>query len=277
MHEIDLRHMGVARAICCFQGEDWLVDPGPESTHERLLSELPEGFEPRRILLTHIHFDHAGATGRLLERWPDAEVWVHEIGAPHLVDPTRLVKSARRLYGEEFDALWGEVVPVPEQNLKVVSGGEDLDGWRVGYTPGHARHHVAYLHHEDGIAYCGDVAGVRIIDGPVLPPTPPPDVDLEAWRTSIDLLKEWNPQALAVTHFGAFSQTSLHLEELVENLERWSQRAREIDEDAYTRELQEFVESRTSGDVARAAYARANPPSTQYGGLARYWATLGAA
>lgn len=272
MREIDLRHMGVARAICCYQDEDWLIDPGPESTFETLMGELEEGWAPQRILLTHIHFDHAGATGRLLERFPDCQVYVHELGAPHIVDPERLVRSARRLYGEEFDELWGEVVPVPEANVHALRGDEQLDGFRVAYTPGHARHHVAYLHEASQIAYCGDVAGVRIIDGPVLPPTPPPDVDLEAWVQSIDVLKAWNPKGLAITHFGVFGDVSLHLEELLENLEHWGQKARELDEESYATAIREHVEERTSGPVARAAYARANPPSTQYGGLARYWA-----
>ena len=272
MREIDLRHMGVARAICCYQDEDWLIDPGPESTFETLMGELEPGWEPRRILLTHIHFDHAGATGRLVERFPEVEVYVHRLGAPHIVDPERLVRSARRLYGEAFDELWGEVVPVPEDRVHALDGGEELDGFRVAYTPGHARHHVAYLHEATQIAYCGDVAGVRIIDGPVLPPTPPPDVDLEAWKESIEVLKEWNPKGLALTHWGVFGDVSLHLEELQENIDLWGRRARELDEATYTQALKDLVEERTAGPVARAAYARANPPSTQYPGLARYWA-----
>ena len=143
--EIDLEHCGVARAICAFAhpGEGWIVDPGPESTVDTLLAGLPEGWAPGRILLTHIHFDHAGATGRLLEHFPEAEVWVHEAGAKHLIDPARLVASATQIYGDRFDELWGEVVPVPAERVRVLRGDEAIDGWEVAYTPGHARHHVA--------------------------------------------------------------------------------------------------------------------------------------
>ncbi len=139
-----------------------------------------------------------------MRRWPEVEVWVHEVGAPHMVDPTRLVNSARRLYGDDFDRLWGEVVPIPEGNLRVLSGGEVVEGFRVAYTPGHAKHHVAYLHEATGTAYTGDVAGVRIADGPILPPTPPPDIDIEAWHASVDVVRGWDPERLALTHFGVF-------------------------------------------------------------------------
>ena len=136
---------------------------------------------PRAILLTHIHFDHAGATGALVRRWPDVEVWVHERGAPHVIDPSKLVASATRLYGDDMARLWGEVVPVPERNVRVLRGGERIGPWQVEYAPGHAQHHVVYLHEPTRTAFCGDVAGVQIGGGPVLPPTPPPDIDLDAW------------------------------------------------------------------------------------------------
>jgi glyoxylase-like metal-dependent hydrolase (beta-lactamase superfamily II) len=273
MREVDLRHCGVERAICCFVDEEegWIVDPGPESTVETLLGELAEGWAPRRILLTHIHFDHAGATGALLERFPGAEVWVHEIGAPHLVDPTRLVASARRLYGDDFDRLWGKVMPVPQDSVKVLTGGESIDGWEVAYTPGHARHHVAYLHTATSVAYCGDVAGIRILDGPVFPPTPPPDIDLEAWRASIAKLEDWDPKALAVTHFGTFWDNADHLESLKGALEEFGALARKLDDDAYADAVRTYVTERTSGPLTQAAYEQSNPPATLHAGLARYW------
>ena len=149
LREIDVLHLGRERVICCFALDGVLVDPGPESSHRTLLEALGDEV-PRAILLTHIHFDHAGAAGALVRRWPQVEVWVHERGARHLVDPERLVASARRLYGDDFDRLWGEVVPVPEGNLRVLEGGERLEGFRVAYTPGHASHHVAYLHEDVG-------------------------------------------------------------------------------------------------------------------------------
>ena len=272
--EIDLEHCGVPRAICAFvhPEEGWIVDPGPESTVDTLLAGLPGGWVPERILLTHIHFDHAGATGRLLERFPDAEVWVHEVGAPHLVDPTRLVASARRLYGERFDELWGAVVPVPEANVRVLSGGASLDGWEVASTPGHARHHVAYLHGASQTAFCGDVAGVRILDGPVFPPTPPPDIDVEAWHASIKRIEAWNPKTLAVTHFGRFFDVESQLQSLRSTLDEFAGLARDIDADGFEAAVRAWVAERTSGTLAQAAYEQANPPATLHAGLARYWA-----
>src|SRR6476661_6070808 len=177
MPEIDVCYHGTRNVICCHQVDGYLVDPGPESSIERVLEELG-GEQPRGLLLTHIHFDHAGGAGALVRRWPDLAVWVHERGAPHLHDPSRLVRSARRIWPDDFDRLWGEVVPIPERNLRPLAGGETIDGFRVAYTPGHAIHHVAYLHEASGSAYTGDVAGVRIGTAPILPPTPPPDIDL---------------------------------------------------------------------------------------------------
>jgi glyoxylase-like metal-dependent hydrolase (beta-lactamase superfamily II) len=207
MRAIDVRHMGMERVICCWDVEGVLIDPGPQSTEERLLEALG-GRRPRALLLTHIHFDHAGAAGSLVRRWPDLEVYVHERGAPHLADPAKLVSSAGRLYGGEegLKRLWGEVVPVPEANLRVLRGGEAvLDGeFRVEYTPGHASHHVCYLHEPTRWAFVGDMAGVAIpeANGFTLAPTPPPDIDVAAWESSLDALARWEPAGLGLTHFG---------------------------------------------------------------------------
>ncbi len=201
---IDLHHLGRDRVIGTWEHDGVLIDPGPESTLQTLIEGLGDGFEPSALLLTHIHFDHAGVTGALVRRWPELPVYVHERGAPHLADPERLVSSARRLYGDDFDRLWGEVVPVPEANLHVLSGGETVLGdYRVEYTPGHASHHVSYLHEPTGTAFVGDVAGVRIAPADlVIAPTPPPDVDVQAWERSLDLVAGWAPERLALTHFG---------------------------------------------------------------------------
>jgi glyoxylase-like metal-dependent hydrolase (beta-lactamase superfamily II) len=262
MREIDVLHLGTPRSICCFAIDDVIVDPGPESCHMTLLEGL-DGFVPRAILLTHIHFDHAGATGALCRLWPDAEVWVHERGARHMIDPSRLVASAQRIYGDDFDRLWGEVVPVPEERMKILSGGERMDGFRVEYTPGHASHHVAYLHEATGTAFTGDVAGVRIGDGPILPPTPPPDIDVELWLSSMDIVEAWKPERLAVTHFGAHDPAG-HLDALRDVLRLWADRARELDAQGF----EDWVRGEMHGNER---YLDAMPPDTLYAGLERYW------
>jgi glyoxylase-like metal-dependent hydrolase (beta-lactamase superfamily II) len=270
---IDLRHQGRDRVIATWEHDDVLVDPGPESTVDTLLAGLGEGFEPRAILLTHIHFDHAGATGRLLQRWPDVPVFVHERGAKHMIDPERLVSSARRLYGDAFDRLWGEVVPVPEANVTVLTGGETvLEGaYRVEYTPGHASHHVSYLHEETGTAFVGDVAGVRIAPSDVvLAPTPPPDVDIAAWEASLDTVKAWDPQTLALTHFGEGLAVEAQLEGCRAALHAERDLVRELDEDAYVASARDEVSSRTDAATFE-SYANAVPFEHIWLGLTRWW------
>jgi glyoxylase-like metal-dependent hydrolase (beta-lactamase superfamily II) len=270
MREIDVHHLGNPLAICCFQIEDAIVDPGPESSHRTLLQAL-DGEVPPKILLTHIHFDHAGATGALVRRRPDAEVWVHERGAPHIADPSKLIASATRLYGEDMERLWGEIVPVPEQNLRVLRGGERIGPWRVEYTPGHASHHVSYLHEPTGTAFVGDVGGVRIVDGPVIPPTPPPDIDLELWHGSLDLLAGWSPDRLAITHFGAFADVAEQIAGMHEGLERWGALARETDAEQYAAAIVAEMR-RAPHPGGPEAFMQAMPPETLWPGLHRYWA-----
>src|SRR3954469_21970250 len=222
MREIDVRHMGREKVICCYQVDGVLVDPGPQSCEATLLEALG-GERPRALLLTHIHFDPAGATGSLLRRWADLPVYVHERGAPHIVDPARLVASAGRLYGGEagLRRLWGEVVPVPEENLRVLSGGErDVEGaFSVEYTPGHASHHVSYLHEPSGWAFVGDMGGVRTPPHELtLAPTPPPDIDVAAWERSIALVRAWKPTGLGLTHFGPVEDADAQLDRCLEAL-----------------------------------------------------------
>ena len=185
-------HLGHEHVICCWEADGLLIDPGPQSCEDTLLAAIG-GERPKALLLTHIHFDHAGAAGALVRRWPDLPVYVHERGAKHLVDPARLVASAARLYGGEdgLARLWGEVVPVPEENLRILEGGETgVEGaFRVEYTPGHASHHVCYFHEDAGWAFVGDMAGVVVPPEPyTLAPTPPPDIDVEAWERSLDTI-----------------------------------------------------------------------------------------
>ena len=272
MREIDVDHEGRSRVICCYEVDGVLVDPGPESSVETLLAKL-DGLEPRALLLTHIHFDHAGASGALVRRYPDLPVYVHDRGAPHMVDPERLVASARRLYGEDFDRLWGEVIPVPDDNIRVLHGDERVEGFRVAYTPGHASHHVSYLHEDSGIAYVGDVAGVRIQpEEIVVAPTPPPDVDVEAWHRSLDTVARWDPSALAPTHFGAIrSRVGDHLETLRGQLDEQARLARDRSEKDFVAGLRAEIRAAVSDDETAATYEQAVPAGQAYQGLERYW------
>ncbi|MDQ3769550.1 MAG: MBL fold metallo-hydrolase [Actinomycetota bacterium] len=266
---IDVHHLGQEKVICCWQVGDALVDPGPAASVATLLEALGDE-RPARLLLTHIHLDHASAAGVLVRRWPDLEVWVHERGAPHMIDPTKLLVSAQQLYAGDMARLWGEVAPVPEGNLRVLGGGESLDGFDVAYTPGHAWHHVAYRHAATGWVFTGDVAGVRIApSGHLLPPTPPPDIDLEAWHRSLDAVAAWEPAALCLTHFGAWTDVADHLEGMHEALDRWGVRARDLDADAYAEAI--VAEMREHGESALDSYLQAMPPDHQQLGLARYW------
>ena len=269
MRAIDVFHEGLEHVICAWQVDDVIVDPGPESTSDTLLDALGDE-EPRALLLTHIHFDHAGAAGALVRRWPDLEVWVHERGARHLADPARLVASAKRLYGEEFDRLWGEVVPIPAKNLRVLRGGESEDGWDVAYTPGHASHHVSFRHADSGWVFAGDTAGVRLPPGELLlAPTPPPDFDLAAWQASIDTLEAWEPQTLAITHFGDYHDVAAHLDRLREALARWSELAGRTDRAGYGAALRAEIDAALD-DAAAASFAQAMPPEDQWLGIDRY-------
>jgi glyoxylase-like metal-dependent hydrolase (beta-lactamase superfamily II) len=264
--EHDVRFRDLEGALVCHRFGDVLVDPGPASTLDALLALLPEGFEPRAIAATHVHLDHFGACGVLARRFPAAEVWVSEPGAPHVVDPSRLVASATRLYGARMDELWGPVVPVPADRVRIVRDGDRLDGgFVVAATPGHAKHHVAYLHEPTGVVGAGDVAGVRVGGHGVCAPTPPPDVDVEAWEASVERLRAWRPRALAVTHAGTHADVDAHLDALLADLREQLRLASQLDPAAFLAQ----AEARTGGDpVLRAAM----PPENQHAGLARYLA-----
>jgi glyoxylase-like metal-dependent hydrolase (beta-lactamase superfamily II) len=228
---------------------------------------------PARILLTHIHLDHAGAAGALAERWPDVEVWVHERGAKHMLDPSRLMASAARIYGDDMERLWGDMRPVPEDRLRVLSGGERIGPWRVEYTPGHAWHHVSYLHEPSGTALVGDVAGCRIADGPILPPTPPPDIDPAAWHASLRTVAGWAPDRIAITHFGTWSDVDAHLAAMHEAIDRWGEVSRRTDEQTYAAAVEEEMRTKTSDPSVAEAFTHAMPPKMLWAGWARYWAS----
>ena len=265
-----------------------VIDPGPSSTLKSLWAELgAAGIGPRdltAIVLTHIHLDHAGVTGTLVAAHPHLRVYVHERGAPHLVNPEKLVASASRLYGDQMERLWGEILPVPEERLVVLKGGERVEeGGRhlnVSYTPGHASHHVSYFCADAGVAFVGDTAGVRLGSGGfIMPPTPPPDIDLEAWRVSLDIIRRWAPSTMLVAHFGPSESCEAHLAELEAHLDLVSGLARQLLERDGTDETREawFVDEirrelrrRAGEDVAR-AYETAGRFDLNWRGLARYW------
>ncbi len=257
MRQIDLLHRGREKVIACFALDGVLVDPGPQSCEDALLAALG-GDQPEALLLTHIHFDHAGAAGALVRRWPELEVYVHERGARHLADPARLVASAARLYGGEegLREIWGEVVPVPEERLRVLTGGERVRGFAVEYTPGHASHHVCYLHTESGVAFVGDMAGVRIPPYDLtLAPTPPPDIDVEAWERSLDTIAAWEPDTLALTHFGTADDPPAQLAAVREALQWQAALAAEHDREGFMAALHERIAAAAPDEVDAAEQA----------------------
>jgi glyoxylase-like metal-dependent hydrolase (beta-lactamase superfamily II) len=275
MRVIDVMHLGRPHVIGCWEVDGVLVDPGPESSMETLLEAIGEE-QPRAIVLTHIHLDHAAATGALVRRWPGLEVYVHERGARHLIDPSKLLASAERLYGDRMEYLWGEILPVPEANVRQLAGGEDVLGMRVAYTPGHASHHVCYFHEQSGTAFVGDVAAVRIPPSRlVVPPTPPPDIDVEAWIESISLIESWRPERLALTHFGPIEEPIEHLEIARDRLREEADLAKRMRGEEYEADLQRRIREQLAaeghGEDTVEELLQAVPTAYQYGGLERYW------
>jgi len=267
---IDVLHLGRDRVICAFEIDGLIVDPGPASCLDTLLDRLGH-VEPRALLLTHIHLDHAGATGVLCRRYPNLTVYVHERGARHLVDPTKLLESAGRLHGDHMWELWGEVAPVPEERLRVLEGGETVEGFRVAYTPGHASHHVCYLHEASGDAYVGDVAGVRLPPYEhTVAPTPPPDIDVEAWLDSLHTVASWNPQSLGLTHFGQVTDVADHLHRVRHALIESADSARLDGEERFIANLETSIAEATDPATVE-SFEQAAPPDQLYQGLERYW------
>lgn len=281
------RRHAIATAVVRGPSGIALIDPGPSTCLETLELGL-QGIGSRLadvsdILLTHIHLDHAGATGTILRRHPDVRVVVHTRGAPHLIAPERLVESARRLWGAEMDRLWGEVSPVPERRLHVVNGEEQVLAagrtFDVAYTPGHASHHVSYFDAESRIAFVGDTAGVCIDGGYILPPTPPPDIDLALWKASVARIERWSPDTLFLTHFGPASDVRPHLARLIDHLGTVAElvaeslRAPGSDEEraaAFAADLRREL-ARTMSDAQVNAYETAAQFQLLWLGLARYW------
>src|SRR5918997_866195 len=272
MRVIDAQHRGRDRVIGVWEHDGVLIDPGPESTLDTVLEGLGEGFEPRAVLLTHIHLDHAGASGALVRRWPELPVHVHERGARHMVAPERLAASAARLLGGEegLREQWGEIVPVPEANVQVLTAGETVLGeFRVEYAPGHASHHVAYLHEPTGTALVGDVAGARIPPSDfVIAPTVPPDIDVEAWDRSLDLVAGWDPSTLALTHFGQVDDVGPHLDAMRASLHELTLLAAQHGFEAFAAGVRERMQAGAGGPAPQ--LEQAGPLDPGYLGLRRY-------
>jgi len=289
---VDLNFLGrpqiIATAILQNSGGVALVDPGPTTTLPGLVETLTrQGIkvgDVRQVLLTHIHLDHAGATGSLLKLNPAIEVFVHERGARHMIDPSKLMASAGRLYGQDMDRLWGEMLPVPASQVRVLTGAERVTaGGReleVAYTPGHASHHVSYFDRSSGVAFVGDTAGIRRGNGTyVMPPTPPPDIDLELWRQSGDRILTWDPDTLFLTHFGPYRGARPHFQQLFDRLDAWSALVGRLladpslDDDERSRRFVDEVLGemrRTVGESEAEHYSRAGRLDYSWQGLMRY-------
>jgi glyoxylase-like metal-dependent hydrolase (beta-lactamase superfamily II) len=279
---IDLNFMDRKQVIASFLllGDDGaaIVETGPTTCLESLNAGLKEHGvsheDVRQVFLTHIHLDHAGASGHFSELLPNATFYVHEVGYPHLVDPSKLVKSATRIYGESMDELWGEARPVPDDRIVVLSEGEEAEaagGVLVAHdTPGHAYHHLAFLEPDSGALFAGDVAGVRMPgQSYVRPPTPPPEIDVEAWIRSIEHIREIEPASLWPTHFGSYEDVGRHLGELEQRLQDWLLFVEgRMDEGAEREEISE--ELKAKGDAEMLAEGADTTQSGQYDMASNY-------
>lgn len=295
---VDILHLGhpsaIGTGVLQYADGVALVDPGPTTCLDQLrarLGDLGRALrDVRAVLLTHIHLDHATASGAIVREVPEARVFVHPRGAVHMVDPTRLLASAHRIYGDALEGLWGEFVPVPAGSVVEVDEGDVIElGERkldVAYVPGHAKHHVAYFEAASGTAWVGDVAGIRIPPGLPMPVTPPPDIDLEVWDDSMDRVMAWGPRRLVPTHFGPWDDPAAHFAELRRGLRDWAEEVRRSldgDDSAADDPSRDAESARRFAGWAEAdmrermpsrsvdLYAAAFGFEDSWWGLARYW------
>ena len=283
---IDLRHLDLEGAIACYlvDGvEPAIIDPGPATTLDRLLAVLEaEGVrrdDLRHVLLTHIHLDHAGATGHLVELFPNATVHVHEDGAFHIEKPERLVSSTRQTFGDLHDRLWGEVKPVPGNRIRTwrPDGAVEVAGLRPVHTPGHISHHLAYLDEDDGTLFSGDCMGIVLSGGPQHPPTPPPAVNLPDWEDTLQVIEEIGPARFGATHFGFHADVEARRVQLKARLEALEKRVRAAivagneveDAEKFEREVREEL-APFMGEERVNRYFDMFPAQTDWAGMAFY-------
>jgi len=285
---IDLHFQKTKDAIASFLVETSdgpiLIETGPASTFDQLSRGVSKcGYsldEIKHVLLTHIHFDHAGAAWKLAEA--GAKIYVHPFGVPHLAAPEKLWNSASQIYGDDMDRLWGKMKPIPSNQLVSV---EDKQEFEIGttkikslHTPGHAVHHIAWKMGE--IIFTGDVAGVKIGNGPVVPPCPPPDIHIENWKKSLAIIKSEKPKELYLTHFGIIDEVDFHLDSLSYILDDWSAWIKpyfekNIDQSEVVPIFMEYSKSQflkegCSKEIIQ-TYEYANPSWMSVAGLYRYW------
>lgn len=286
---IDLNFHGQPKSIAAFlldaPAGPILFETGPHSTIEHLESGIrAAGFAPeeiKQVFITHIHLDHAGAAWTFAER--GAQIYLHPLGASHMIDPSRLITSAKKIYGDLMDALWGELKPIPEDCLTNVNDGESIEiGETVvtaHHSPGHAKHHIAWQ--VDNVAFVGDVAGISIDGGPVVPPCPPPDIDIQLWVTSIEkLIKIVEIDTYYLGHFGKISEVRAHMQELISSLHahanfiepffRAGKKPEEVMSD-FQDFSKEYLISKGLPERAAQTYEVANPAYMGVYGLMRYW------
>ena len=282
---IDLEHLDLEGAIACYlvdAPEPTIIDPGPTTTLERLIDGLAAhgvgAGDLRHVLLTHIHLDHAGASGFLIDHFPNACVHVHEDGASHMVDPERLVASTRRTFGDNHDRLWGEVKPVPKDRIRAWREGESgpWSGLRPVPTPGHIAHHLAYLDERDGTLFSGDSMGIALSGGPQHPPTPPPAVNLPDWARTLDEIGAIGPERFGATHFGIHEDVEARRLQLKGRLEALEARVRtalesgdESDAEDFDREVRAELAPFMGEDRVN-RYFDMFPASTDWAGVAFY-------
>lgn len=269
---VDLLWQNTPQVIATWLAGDAVVDPGPACCVDRLLNALGD-LEPRHILVTHLHLDHAAAVGTLVRRFPSAQVYAHARAVPHLADPTRLLRSAERIYGTAMQQLWGDVVPVPSENLHAVAGGDYIERFEVLAAPGHAGHHLAFLEPDEGLLFAGDAAGVRVSGSDsVFPSTPPPELDVDAWLSTLARFARSDVAALALTHCGRFADVDAHLASLGDALQRWAGLSRTCDRTLFLARARE--ELRGTGDhEVQSAMEKGLGLTACWDGLAR-WARL---